>query len=220
MLECTDRAAAFSEFWRSTSVLREIVEFGDSDSIDSSAWEGRSSAARLLMLQFSIGLMMMDQFNVRQEAADDSSSAKLGDLLRTLDEAAREMSAIDHLNSAYWNSAMNHLAIRRAIWGRAGSGSYSLPLSTEPTLAHFTHWLNGDVGGLLKLVVDANQNGVSPSTIYNAFVQAGINSNAQIDLARKLLAESPRSLGLSTDQVNLVADLLKAPQGEQIDAHD
>jgi hypothetical protein len=154
MVEAERADKQWKQFWDSTATLREVVEFGDPDESDNGGWEGRTDAARLLMLQFSIGLMLVDHLigPPRSLGYDRSSAAE--NLLPRLDEAVREMVAIDQLNGKFWSEAVRHLAIRRAKWlsiGAASNGIPSVPRRSQPwrissvlsqvTLRTFWPWL-------------------------------------------------------------------------------
>ena len=127
----------WKRFWALTATLREIVEFGDPDETDNGGWQGRTDAARLLMLQFSIGLMMMDSLIAPPRPLDYDRSSAIENLLPRLDEAVREMTAIDQLNGKFWSEAVRHLAIRRAKWlpGCAAPNGVALSADAKPTLA-------------------------------------------------------------------------------------
>lgn len=196
----------WKQFWTSTVTLREIVEFGDPDEADNGAWQGRSDAARLLMLQFSIGLMMMDQLIVPQRPLGYDRRTAIQGLLPLLYEAVSEMAAIDQFNGKFWSEAFRHLAIRRAKWLSNGIGPNSVVLSaeTKPTLADFIHALAGDTEDLLALAYVAQQNGVDKTALADAFKVAGVNIDAEIAIADHLLTISPRAIALNEEQLDTV----------------
>ena len=149
LVQAADADKTWKEFWNSTATLREIVEFGDPDETTSGGWQGRRDASSLLILQFSIGLMVLDHLiSPAGPIGYDRRSAIKG-LLPVLDGAVREMLAIDQLGGKFWSEAVRHLAIRRATWlsGRPGlqNNGDSPPLGPEarPTLADFI----GNLGG-------------------------------------------------------------------------
>ncbi len=196
----------WKHFWTSTATLREVVEFGDPDETDNGGWQGRADAARLLMLQFSIGLMMMDHLIGPQQPLGYDQRTALEGLLPLLDEAVSEMTAIDQLNGKFWSEAFRHLAIRRAKWLSIGTGPNSVALSaeTKPILADFIRALAGDTENLLALAYVAQQNGVDRTALADAFKVAGVNINAEIAIADHLLAISPRAIGLNKAQLDAV----------------
>lgn len=196
-------------FWNTTATLREIVEFGDADEADG-GWQGRSDAARLLMFQFSIGLMMMDHVIWPQRPLGYDRCSALEGLLPLLDEAAREMAAIDQLNGKFWSEAVRHLAIRRVKWL---SNSDTLACGTlgqeaAPTLVDFIRTLAGDTENLLAFAYVAQQNGVDRGVLATAFRAAEVDVNAELAIAENLLAISPRAIGLSEAQLNAARWLL------------
>lgn len=136
----------WKRFWESTVTLREVVEFGDSDENENGGWRGRADAASLLILQFSIGLMMMDHLIEPPCLLDYDRSLAIENLLSHLDEAVREMCAIDQLNGQFWSEAVRHLAIRRAKWLSDPNLPHDVVLSAEakPRLVDFIRALSGD----------------------------------------------------------------------------
>jgi len=199
----------WEQFWQSTYALREIVEFGDADSSDEGGWHGVMEAARLLMFQFSIGLMMLDHLILPQRAAPYDRRIALEALLPSLDRAVREMGAIDRLNGKFWSEAMRHLAIRRAAWLASTPSSDRLAINpvAKPTLADFIQHLAGDTDNLLVLAYVAERNGVDKVALATAFVEARVDIGAELDIAARLLAISPRAISLTADQLESVRQL-------------
>ncbi len=207
--ECADMG--WRRFWVATATLREIVEFGDSDEIDNRGWVGRMDAGRLLMLQFSIGLMMMDHLiGPARPLSYDRKTAVEG-LLPLLDEAVREMIAIDQLNGKYWSEAVRHLAIRRAKWLSSDTERNDIALGAEmkPTLADFIRTLAGDTENLLSLAYVAQQNGIDRGAIAAAFKAAEVDINAEFVIAERLLAISQRAIGINAAQLDAARHFLR-----------
>jgi hypothetical protein len=202
--------AGWKRFWDATATLREIVEFGDPDETDNGGWQGRTDAARLLMLQFSIGLMMMDHLIEPQQPLDYDRRTALEGLLPLLNEAVREMTAIDQLNGKFWSEAVRHLAIRRAKWlsGRAAPNGVVLSAEAKPTLADFIRALAGDTENLLALAYVAQQNGIDRAALASSFKEAEVDINAEIAIAKRLLAISPRAIGLNEAQLDAARKVL------------
>lgn len=201
----------WKQFWNLTVTLREVVEFGDPDETGDGGWEGRADAARLLMLQFSLGLMMMDHLIAPQRPLRYDRRAAIEGLLPLLDEAVREMAAIDQLNGKFWSEAVRHLAIRRAKWLSGGPVPNGVAINAEakPTLADFIHALSGDTENLLTLAYVARQNGVEGSALAAAFKAADVDITAEVAIADKLLAISPRAIGLNEAQLGAARDVLR-----------
>ncbi len=211
MVEAERADAGWERFWDATTTLREIVEFGDPNETDNSGWEGRADAARLLMLQFSIGLMMMDHLISPPRPLNYDRRAAIERLLLLLTKAVREMTAIDQLNGKFWSEAVRHLAIRRAKWLSSGALPGGVPLGAEskPTLADFIRDLAGDTENLLALAYVAHQNGVDKAELAAAFSAAGVHINSEIALAESLLAISPRAIGLNEAQLDVAREVLR-----------
>lgn len=210
LIEVERGDAVWKGFWDSTATLREIVAFGDSDETDNAGWEGRNSAGRLLMLQFSIGLMMMDHLIEPPRPSGYERRAALESLLPALDEAVREMAAIDQLNGKFWSEAVRHLAIRRVKWLSGGGAPNSVALGPEakPTLADFIRNLAGDTENLLALAYVAQRNRVDNAVLATAFKAAQVDLRGEIAIAERLLAISPRAIGLSEAQLDAAREVL------------
>lgn len=200
----------WKRFWDSTVTLREVVEFGDPDEINEGGWEGRTDAARLLMLQFSIGLMMMDHLIGPQRQLNYDRRTALESLLPLLDKSVREMTAIDQLNGKFWSEALRHLAIRRAKWLSSVTEPNSIVINAEvkPTLVDFIRFLAGDTENLLALTYVTQRNGLDRATLAAAFKAAQVDINAEITIAEHLLAISPRAIGLNKEQIDSAREVL------------
>jgi hypothetical protein len=210
LIEAGDPGDQWKRFWGSTCALREIVEFGDSDRTNGDDWQSRADAARLLMLQFSIGLMMMDHLIEPPRSLVYNRSSAMEILLPQLADAVREMTAIDQLNGKFWSEAIRHLAIRRANWlsGSSKSGSIVLGIEAKPTLSDFIRTLAGDTENILALVYVAQQNGVDKAVLSAAFKTAMIDLRAEIAIAENLIAISSRKIALSEAQLDAARALL------------
>jgi hypothetical protein len=210
MVESERADDLWKRFWGSTAALREIVEFRNPDETENGGWQGTIDAARLLMLQFSIGLMMMDHLIAPQRPLGYDRQSAVENLLSSLDEAVREMTAIDQLNGKFWSEAVRHLAVRRANWLTYGTGPDSIVLGAEvrPTLADFIRALAGDTENLLALVYTVRQNGGDKAALATAFKEAEVDLNAEIDFAEHLLKISPRAIGLGRVQLDATREVL------------
>jgi hypothetical protein len=216
-LPLVEAAAAdeiWRKFWGTTGTLREIIEFGDSDSVDDGGWQGRSEASRLLMLQFSIGLMMMDHLLLPQRPLNYDRGVALNSLLPLLDEALREMIAIDQLNGKFWTEAVRHLAVRRAKWDSTYEiqGGTAFAVETTPTMVDFLRAIDGDTENLLALAYVALRNGVSEATLAVAFTDAQIDIHAELKIAEHLRTLSPKAIGLDKEQLDIIWQALAASQ--------
>jgi hypothetical protein len=95
------------------------------------------------------------------------------------------------------------LGLRYRTFQRRG-----LSPEAKPTLADFIRDLEGDTENLLTLVFVALRNGVEKSALEDAFREAEVDIGAEIVIAERLLAISPRALGLSEAQLDKARDLL------------
>jgi hypothetical protein len=211
IIELEPADAGWKRFWDATGTLREIVEFGDADEAEGGGWQGRTDAARLLMLQFSVGLMMMDHLIGPQRPLAYDRLTVLERLLRGLDDAVREMTAIDQLNGRFWSEAVRHLAIRRAKWlsGVAAPEGVAFSAEAKPTLADFIRALAGDTENLLALAHISLQNGVDKAVLAGAFKEAQVDIQAEIAIAEHLLAVSPRAIGLDEAQLEAAREIVQ-----------
>jgi hypothetical protein len=169
-------------------------------------------AARLMMFQFSIGLMMLDYLILPQRALTYDRRISVEALLPDLDNAAREMAAIDGLNGKFWTEALRHLAIRRAALLAEVPSSDRLAIHPDarPTLADFVQNLGGDTESLLVLAYVALRNGVEKSALVAAFAEAKVDIEAELNIAGRLRAISPRAISLTADQLKSVHELVEA----------
>lgn len=199
----------FLDLWNSAETLREVVEYGDPDEAGDGGWHGRSEAGRLLRLQFSVGLMMLDHVVWPQRTIPEDRVAVAARLIALLDDALREMSAIDPLDQQFWSEAARHLAVRRARWlsANAGADGLALPDSVRPTVADFISRLKGDTDELLNLAYVLQRNGLAPKTIAAAFEEAGIDLGEEVRLAERLRALSPKLTSISEVQLEAVQAL-------------
>jgi hypothetical protein len=214
VIEAGSADTVWAKFWNSTATLREIVEFGDVDENDGVGWQGRSEASQLLILQFSVGLMMLDHLILPQRTLPYTRQSAMQGLLPLLDEAIREMAAIDQLNGKFWIEAKRHLAVRRATW-LSGTGLrqtnadvVALDPETKPTLADFIRDSAGDTEGLLTLVQVALLNHVEKSALVDAFKEARVDLGAEIEIAMQLLEISPRAANFGQAQIDAASELL------------
>jgi hypothetical protein len=210
LVEAAHADNLWRRFWASTAPLREIVEFGDAEETDNNGWQGRIDASHLLMLQFSIGLMMMDHLVMPPRPLNYDRLSAIAGLLPCLDEAVREMTAIDQLNAKFWSEAVRHLAIRRAKWlsDKSEPNSIALNAEAQPTLADFIRALAGDTENLLALAYAARQNGVDKTALAIAFKDANVDLGAEIDIATYLIEISPRAISLSEAQLDAAREIL------------
>jgi hypothetical protein len=213
LVENSNPESVWKQFWDSTNVIREIIEFGDADGERDEGWRGRSEASGLMRLAFGLGLMMMDHVIAPSRQLPYDRRSALEGLLGALTSAVREMAAIDQLDRRHWSAAARHLAIRRAVWlaKRAPETSpteVAFDDGTTPALADYIRDLTGNVEDLLALVEVALRNGVDSKTLKQALIKAGINLQADIDLAERLLKLDPKRAGISSEQISSACALL------------
>ncbi len=196
----------FLDLWNNAETLRDILEYGDPDEAADGGWQGRSEAGRLLRLQFSVGLAMLDQVVWPQRTIPKDRVGVAARLVALLDDALREMSAIDPHDRKFWSEAARHLAVRRARWLSVDSGAEVLPLpdTVRPTLADFISRLKGDTDGLLDLAYVLQRNGTVSERIAAAFDQAEVDLGKELRLVDRLRTLSPRLTSISEEQLKAV----------------
>jgi hypothetical protein len=168
--------------WNDAIVLREIVEFGDSDSVEDD-YSSRSEAGRLLLLLFNIGLAIIDQNSVRTFDNNSPEARSLASLFKYLNSANREMREIDStLNHDKWLVIVRHLAVRRMIWESSSTAKSATKncqvfrVDDTPTISEILIEASGDVIELVAIL---------QSLMLNASdfrVKAALNA-ASIDLS-------------------------------------
>ena len=142
---------AWIRLWNDSIALREIVEFGDSDSVEDE-YSSRSEAGRLLLLLFSIGLAIFDQISAHSPNNNSPEARSLVNLFKALNSATSEMREIDStLNHDKWLAAFQHLVIRRMIWestsnNESASTNFQVfKADDKPTISDILIEANGDV---------------------------------------------------------------------------
>lgn len=144
-------AEAWIHLWNDAMVLREIVEFGDSDSVKDE-YSSRSEAGRLLLLLFNIGLAIFDQRSVLSSDNNSPEARSLVSLFKSLNSATSEMREIDStLNHDKWLVITQHLTVRRMIWEPTSSDESAsrnfqvFKADDNPTVSEILIEANSDV---------------------------------------------------------------------------
>ncbi|THK42608.1 hypothetical protein E8Q33_03515 [Methylophaga sp. SB9B] len=174
--------------WNNTITLREIVEFGDADTVEDE-YSSRSEAGRLLFLLFRIGLAIFDQGAAHSSDKNSPKARSLAGLFKTLNSACNEMREIDStLNYDEWLLAAQHLVIRRIIWedssvGETASMSFNVFKSNDrPTISEI---LSEEKGNTIELVAILQSLLLNSSDMSR--VKAGLHS-ASIDVSSVVLS--------------------------------
>lgn len=203
----------WAEWWRSTEALREVIEFGDSDSPESNAWKGRSDAGELIMLQFGVGLTMMDQLTAPGRNIPYDRRKSIQKMLSHLFDGVRDLLAIDQFHQPFWNEALRHLAVRRSAWLSEGKAREEIALddTAAPTLADFVRSLQGETEELLHLALASDTNKFPAGAIATAFLEAGVDWQKEVALARTLLQITPRSIRLNEGHMKRVSEIFRQP---------
>ncbi|ADN76291.1 hypothetical protein Fbal_2088 [Ferrimonas balearica DSM 9799] len=204
---------AWIHLWNDAIVLREIVEFGDSDSVEDE-YSSRYEAGRLLLLLFNIGLAIFDQSSARSYDSNSPEARSLVSLFKSLNFAASEMREIDStLNHEKWLVVAQHLTIRRMIWEPTSSDESSssnfqvFKADDNPTVSEILIEANGDV---IKMVT------ILQSLLLNApdlRLKAALNSSS-IDVSsivqsiRTLNEYHPRKYPIDEAQLKKLSALI------------
>ena len=207
--------AAWRQLSSSTTVLREIVEFGSSDVDQSQGWQDRRSAAELVRLSFGIGLMMVDTLFGSEETVAPEPQAFMGSLFASLTDLAREMAAIDTFDSGYWTDAWRHLSIRCALWF---DDLPLQPVGASPNVwARFGDYLRPigrDPEQLFGMLEVALRNNISRQKLMAALDVAGVDLSSIVNLASELLVIDPKRTRVSETQIELARSLALERQAQ------
>jgi hypothetical protein len=199
----------WNRLWESTQTVREIIEFGDPNDRENAGLMRESAARGLMQLTFGIGLMMLDSIAhpAIKGTGDHQSSLQL--TFRGVSAAVREMSAIDRFNRKYWDEALRHIAIRRAIWSAdVHPGPTAFPGDTRPSFRDFIEELSGDTENLLALIEAALRNGVDAKKMKQLLSESGVDLKACIGFAERLIVLSQQRAEVGSQQVTAARLLL------------
>lgn len=209
LMETVDPDATWSRFWRECDSIRERIEFDDYAAVEESAELLSPSAARELMqLAFGIGLAVLDQLALAPGVEHAKKMAAVEAQFAALLAAMREMTAIDKFGTAYWSSALQHLVIRRAIWGDAAptqSGNRAFSSDFKPGLAELLRDAAGD-HELICILIDVLLRNKVPLPVVAAAVRsADLDLNSYLVHAERLMSIGDRRLAISKDHIASVA---------------
>jgi hypothetical protein len=185
-----DPVKLWQALWVSTNSLREVAEFGCSDLPGTERYSTRCEASKLLLLVFAVGLALLDQCVGRTRA--NPQPPCLATLQRSLVLAVQEMRSFDDtLVGRRWAVASRHVAVRRLIWeqGAISNGTFNVfQPADSPTATDHLRDVRNDVHELLSVLQMALINGVRPSYLRDALVEADIDLARIIGTARQLSA--------------------------------
>ena len=210
LAEAPQPHAVWIQLWVGTGTIREIVEFGDPDSVGNIGESTELAAGRIMRFVFSLGLMMLDCIaDPRRKILSDRQST-FEDLFGDLARAVAELDAIDRFDQNYWSDALRHLAIRREIWAShvAPATAVSFQETTRPTLSDFFATLAPDTENLLALIEVALRNKVHPDTLREALIKSNVNIEDHIRFAERLIELSPKRASVSANQIAAARSLL------------
>lgn len=178
--------------WNDTQSLREIVEFGNSETSDSNEYQERDEAGKLLLLVFSMGLAVLDQRASQCLASSSHQARDLAKLHGALAFAVREMREIDILNREQWLQAVRNLAVRRLIWEsrdidieKDGKFPVFLP-EDKPNFSDYLKAESNDAMELIDFLRMTILNGLDPDIVRNKLLGASIDLSVVIAIAKRL----------------------------------
>jgi hypothetical protein len=197
------------QLWVETATLREIIEFRDPDNNENDGWGGASAAGRLMQVVFGLGLMILDSLFDRNRKVQNNRQSVAAEVFGMLADAVREMVAIDRISFGYWQEAIRHLAIRRAIWADAREDSAaSFDVHTQPNFEDFLTDLSGNTEQLFVLLQMTLRNSVPKEQVQHAIIEADIDLGFQIAFAERLIALDRRRASISVEQLDVARSLL------------
>jgi len=182
---------AWIDLWNDAIVLRDIVEFGDSD-VTTGEYRSRSEAGQLLQFLMSIGLAIFDQ--VASRTFDESSieARCLTKLFTALNSAASEMREIDStFNNGKWLLIIQHLIIRRMIWQSTSKSESSstkiqvFKVDDTPTISDMLIKEKGNVVEMTAILQSLLLND-SDSTLKSILHSASIDVSEILQSIKKL----------------------------------
>lgn len=200
--------------WNDAIVLREIVEFGDSDAIEDE-YSSRSEAGRLLFLLFRVGLAIFDQGASLSSDNNSPEARSLASLFKALNFATCEMREIDStLNHDEWLSVVQHLAVRRMIWG-CPSGNETASMNFQvfkaddtPIISDILSEAKGNVIELVAILQSLSLNSPDVSSLKADLNTASIDLFDIVQSIRNLSQYHPRKYPIDEAQLQkLEADL-------------
>lgn len=199
--------------WNDAIVLREIVEFGDSDSIEDE-YGSRSEAGRLLLLLFSIGLAIFDQSSARSSDNNSPEARSLASLFTSLYSAASEMREIDStLNHDKWLVIVQHLSVRRMIWEPTSSDQNAsrnyrvFRADDNPTVSEILIEANGDVVEMFAILQSLLLN-TPDLRLKAALNSASIDVSGIVQSIRNLNEYHPKKYPVDEAQLQKLRDLI------------
>lgn len=199
---------AWIGLWNDAITLREIVEFGDSDATEDE-YSSRSEAGRLLLLLFRIGLAIFDQGAARSSDNNSPEARSLASLFNALYSATHEMREIDStLNHDEWFSVVQHLVVRRMIWGNiSGSESSSenfkvFKVGDTPTVSDILAQAKGDVVELVSILQSLLLNSPDASKLKADLHSASIDLPNTVYWIRSLNQCHPRKYPIDEAQLH------------------
>lgn len=189
---------AWFDLWNDTIVLREIIEFGDSDEIEDE-YSSRMEAGKLLLLLFRIGLAIFDQVAARSFDNNSPEARSLVNLFQSLNLAICEMREIDNtLNFDEWLLCIQHLVVRRMIWEHhsgketAKVDFHVFTANDTPTVSDILYNVKGNVFELVTLLQSLMLNSPDVSRLKTYLSTASINLTEVMQSIRKLNQYNPR----------------------------
>lgn len=207
-------AEAWIGLWSDAIVLREIVEFGDSDAIENE-YSSRSEAGRLLLLLFRIGLAIFDQGSARISDNNSPEARSLANLFNSLNLATCEMREIDNtLNNDEWLSAVQNLVVRRMIWDfsavneNASMNFQVFKADDTPTVSVILSEAKGNVIELVAILQSLLLNSPDVSRLKAYLNMASIDLSGIVYSLRSLKQYHPRKYPINEAQLQKLEAVL------------
>lgn len=205
---------AWIGLWNAIQTLREIVEFGDVDAdTQSTEYQSRSEAGRLVLLAFRIGLAILDQRASGCKSSYTPQSRSQAKLHTALATAVKEMREIDDtLKREEWALMDRHLAIRRFIWEKPDSvdanmnGIAIFQSSDEPTFSQYLIAAKSDVTELLPLIQSTYLNDSDISRLNLELRSSSIDLFGAVAEMRRLNQYSARRYPVDEGQLQKLSE--------------
>lgn len=204
-------AAGWLGLWNSAHYLREVLEFGSFDAVESD-YSDSSDASHLLLLLGCMGLACFDQAASRLGKDDQVKADELVSLHRILTSAAMEISQLDDtLNRDRWQTILQHLALRR-IYGdeRVACTSRAAVFAPgdETLIQAYMQYFQADPGDLIEFLHACMSNRFDAAMLRDELQGAAIDLQACVANLQRLHELNDRRYPLRADALRAIAPLM------------
>lgn len=182
-------AIRWRSLWNKSLVLRDILEFGSTDS-DKNAYSDKGDASNRLLLLACIGMACLDQCVECFLEEKDINRDDISSLYQDLSNALIEILYIDNtIHRDKWKYLLRSLALRRILWDQYFIGSLNRKVFTEHNQPNPIFWLNylgSDSWELITYIYDCLKSGVEKEKMLEILADSSVNLNYAIQSQNRL----------------------------------